>query len=395
VGIVLDFGDIVDLRRVQDARLCIAGCGAVGCNMVLAALQTGFRSFALIDHDIVGPHNTARSAGLFHPARDIGKAKARLLAEHIRDWDPACSAAAFELDVRDLGRNFFTRFNAVMIALDNMESTWHIGETLAATGVPAYRAATNGWNSSVEIVENLPGGACLCCNHEPAQARDLRVASCGTRYLSDIEKGRVPALQLSSALCANRAVGELVRRMTHQAEKRENLRYYDTGRELHAFKLAKNSECACQWGVAEPPANAMPGNVYSTTLEGLLGALEARLGEGVCVSVGDDFVLEGVCGSCGARYPVRKPLRHVRESEMHCPRCPMQSRAPDSAEVLQEFSRESPVLSLTLAELGFRACGNFAAAVPSGEMSLWRMTGDWAALRARAYLIEERVELLE
>jgi hypothetical protein len=119
------------------------------------------------------------------------------------------------------------------------------------------------------------------------------------------------------------------------------------------------------------------------------------MGKGVCVSTDDDYILEGVCGHCGGRYPIHKPLRHVRESEMHCPRCPMQSREPDTPVVLREFSRESPVQTYSLAELGFRVCGTFAAADSSGKTTLWRMTGDWAALKSRAYLTEERGELVE
>ena len=380
---VYDFEDIVDLGQVRSKRICLLGCGAVGCNIILAALQTGWRSFTLVDFDTVSPHNCPRSGGLFHPYRDVGKSKARLLADYIRDWDPGCAAYAYEIDARDLGSGFFLQYDVVLCALDNMESVWHIGELMADTGIPLYRAATNGWNSSVEILENRPGEACLCCGMDPARAGDLRITSCGIRYLSDIQRGRAPALQVSSALCANRLVAEMTRRLGPSPDKR-NLRYYDDGRSLMPFDLTLHPKCGCHGGLPDPLD--LPGDVFSMRLDQLLYMLEERIGAGVVVYGADDYVLEGACYRCGEVYPINKPLRRVRESEMHCPHCPITSRGPDNASTLSVFSRNSPAAALnqTLANLGFRICGGILAAKAGGAPSLWRLSGDSEALFAMA-----------
>ena len=235
-----DFGDVVPLERVRNAHLCVLGCGAVGCNVVLAALLTGWRRFTLVDFDVVESHNCPRSAGIFHPRRDIGKSKTRLLAQYIRGWDSFCEAAPLEIDVRDLGEEFFCSFDAVVCALDNAESVWHVGELMSETGVPLYRAATNAWNNSVEIIENRKGGACLCCGKDPVESQDLRINSCGLRYMSDVKKGRIPALQISSALCANRLTAEMTRRFAEPEAARGDLRYYDTGRALLELHIKRD-----------------------------------------------------------------------------------------------------------------------------------------------------------
>ncbi len=324
-SVVYDFGDIVSLSRVRSAKLCVLGCGAVGCNAVLAALQMGYRNFTLVDYDAVSAHNCPRSAGLFHPARDVGKSKARLLAGYIRAWEPACEATWLEADVRDLGGAFFRDFTAVVVALDNMESVWHVGEMTADSGVSVYRGATNGWNSSAEILNNSPGGACLCCKKDPAQSRDTRIASCGARYGRDVRENRASALQTSSALCANRLVAEMTRRLETPGPDR---RYYETEfGEMYAFDLGFDPKCACH-GEAHQ-AIMLEGDIEATTMDQLIERLERALGEGVTVFGADDYVLEGACKSCGASYPVGKPLRRVKESDMR--HCPISERAADDA----------------------------------------------------------------
>ena len=376
-----DFGSIVPLERVRSASICLLGCGAVGCNVVLSALQMGWRHFTLVDFDRVSPHNCPRSGGIFNPRRDIGKKKIRLLADYIARWDPDCESTAIDCDARDLGEWFFRGFDAVVCALDNMESVWHVGELMADTGIPILRGATNGWNSSVEIIENLPGGPCLCCGKDPSTARDLRVTSCGVRYMSDIKHGRTPALQVSSALCANRLVAEMTRRLCETPDKRPDIRYYDTGRELMTFDLHKDSKCACHEAAAYPIALiTLPGDVFTMTLGELFAALEERIGAGATVYGADDYVLSGICRQCGESYPVGKPLRRVHESEMHCPKCSLTDRVPDTSATLSQFTSDSPLRGKTLYHLGFRICGSMLSTDANGAPSLCRLDTDLPAL---------------
>jgi molybdopterin/thiamine biosynthesis adenylyltransferase len=375
-----DFGDVVDLAQVRSQQLALIGCGAVGCNVILAALQMGWRHFTLVDFDRVSLHNCPRSGGLFHPKRDVGQSKARLLADYIRDWDEKNTAVAIEADVRDIGGGFFEQFDAVVCAVDSLEAVWHIGEMMAETGIPLYRGSTNGWNSSVEIVENRAGEACLCCGKDPSQSRDSRIHSCGTRYVSNIKQGRVPALQVSSAQCANRLVAEMTRRLTQQPAQRPNIRYYDDGRSLMAFDLTRHSSCV--YHGTYRGYHTLPGDVFSVTLRQLMAMLAETTGRQLTVWSADDYVVEGKCRRCGTCYPVGKALRHVPENEMHCPHCPMAWGEPDESFSICIFSQNSPeiLLNQPLASLGFRVCDGIVAVGANGIPDVWRLTGDFNAL---------------
>jgi molybdopterin/thiamine biosynthesis adenylyltransferase len=383
-----DYGVPADMDLIRSKRICLLGCGSVGCNVVLAALSTGWNKFTLVDFDTVAQHNCPGSGGLFDPKRDVGKNKALLLAEYIAGWDCVTAgtgreATAIDIDVRDLGAGFFEKFDFIICALDNMESVWHAGELTADTGVPIYRAATNAWNSSVEIIENRPGEACLCCGMDPSATRDLRRASCGERYMSDVTAGKAPSLQVSSALCANRLVAEMTRRADRPAAGCLNIRYYDDGRALMVFDLQLNPNCACH---GDPVTiRELPGDVFSVTLADLLHMLDLHIGEGATVFGADDFVAEGICGFCGEKYRVGKPLRRVREGEMRCSRCPglpLPYIDPDGAVTRSVFSKEDCryELDMPLFDIGFRVCGEITVSGADGKCSVWRFADDYKAL---------------
>jgi molybdopterin/thiamine biosynthesis adenylyltransferase/ubiquitin-protein ligase len=236
-----DYAGFIPLSKVRNTRIMLAGCGAVGCNVMLAALQTGYRKFTLVDYDTIGLHNCARSAGLFHPVRDLGKQKTAVLERYALDWDGECDVKSVDTDIRICGREFFDGCDIVVCALDNYEAVDWMGKCMAESGIPLYRAATSEWNSSVEIVRNAKTGACLCCNHE--RKPDIRVESCGVRQLADEENGKTPALEVSSAISANRLVLAMTQDLCDA--RLEDVRYYDTGTELYKFRLSRSVKCSC------------------------------------------------------------------------------------------------------------------------------------------------------
>ncbi|MDR1558726.1 MAG: ThiF family adenylyltransferase [Clostridiales bacterium] len=236
-----DYDGFISLEKVRNAHVLLVGCGAVGCGVMLATLQTGYRRFTLVDFDRVALHNCARSAGLFHPERDEGKYKTAVLKQYAMDWDAECEVETINADIRDYGQGFFSQYDAAVCALDNYEAVDWVGECLADSGVPLYRAATNEWNSSVEIVRNTKGGACLCCNRE--RKADIHAESCGGQYLADVRAEKTPALEVSSAMAANRLVLSMTRDLGET--RTEDVRYYDTGDRLHTFRLTRSADCSC------------------------------------------------------------------------------------------------------------------------------------------------------
>ncbi len=322
----------------------IAGTGAVGSHVILALLAIGCRHFVLVDFDKVEPHNCARGAGLLG-YRDIGSYKADALAAYINDWDYGAKTTVYHADTRTLGRLFFAGAGAVVCGLDNLESVFRLGVVLADTGIPLLRAATQDNNGSVEVVLNRPGTACLCCG----LTGDITGgrASCGTRYLRQLENKETPSLPLSTAIAANRLVLELVR-LEKEPEGAHALRRYDTGDSLHTFPLERGNDCP--WHDIQIPDMQGKTDVFSVTLGQYFEAHPACGGlEPVA-----DFVVSGWCLRCGREYPVNQSMLGLTAARMHCPHCPPTAQPDQPYRVINRFTRESPaaLLDKSLYELG-------------------------------------------
>lgn len=231
-------------------------------------------------------------------------------------------------------------------------------------------------NSSVELVENRPGGSCLAC-HRHNLPRETRISSCGVQYLADMDAGKTPTMQLSSALGANRLVLQHLLRLNGKGTG--DIRLYDTGSSLQRLHLSLDD--SCPYHEPEPQGRQLFGSVGDTTLADALCQIRWLTGEDHSLLAQDDFILYGACNRCGRSYPVYTPLRKLHAATMHCPHCP-KTGLPDHGEGLTIFSAQSlpEVLEFTLHELGFRfgdpivsRCGN--------RFVSWYFPGDLEFLR--------------
>jgi tRNA A37 threonylcarbamoyladenosine dehydratase len=78
----------VELARLAQAHVLVAGLGGVGSYCAEALARAGVGRLTLIDHDVVAPSNINRQL----PAllSTVGLSKAELMAARIRDINPGC-----------------------------------------------------------------------------------------------------------------------------------------------------------------------------------------------------------------------------------------------------------------------------------------------------------------
>lgn len=73
-------------QKLQEARIVIVGCGGLGSIAAVYLAASGIGNIHLIDFDLVNVSNLHRQ--VFYKMVDIGKSKARALANHIRSISP-------------------------------------------------------------------------------------------------------------------------------------------------------------------------------------------------------------------------------------------------------------------------------------------------------------------
>ena len=80
------------LSRLQSARVAVFGIGGVGGHLAEALARAGVGHIHLIDRDTVSLSNINRQAVALHST--VGRPKAKVMAERIKDINPACEVEA-------------------------------------------------------------------------------------------------------------------------------------------------------------------------------------------------------------------------------------------------------------------------------------------------------------
>ena len=138
----------------------VIGCGGLGTNIAVHLAGAGIGKLLLIDYDRVEERNLNRQ--YFYTRADIGKEKARLLAERLRAYAPetaiAYHAGAYEAALCE-------GYEIVLIAVDNLDTRSAVNADCAARGKPFVNGSINGFF----------GTAYLCI---PGETPDLAAAGC-------------------------------------------------------------------------------------------------------------------------------------------------------------------------------------------------------------------------
>lgn len=82
------------LERLTAAHVAVFGVGGVGGHLAEALARAGVGRITLVDRDVVSLSNINRQVVALHST--VGQAKVSVMAERIRDINPACDVYAYE-----------------------------------------------------------------------------------------------------------------------------------------------------------------------------------------------------------------------------------------------------------------------------------------------------------
>ena len=132
------------IARLQKAKIAIFGVGGVGGYCVEALTRSGVGALDLYDDDTVSESNLNRQLAALHST--IGRPKAEVLAERVRDINPACQVRAIRMfylpenaDTVD-----FTQYDYVIDCIDTVTAKLDLIQRCTALGVPIISAMGSG-----------------------------------------------------------------------------------------------------------------------------------------------------------------------------------------------------------------------------------------------------------
>lgn len=382
-----------DQDRLQQARVLVAGVGALGNEVLKSLVLLGVGHLLLIDLDRVEWSNLSRTV-LFKET-DIGRPKVEAAADALTCLNPEVTIQAIDGDIfYAVGLAYYRHSHLAIGCLDNLAARSQMGLSCSLAGIPYLDGGM--WSLGGEVRWFASGdGPCFDCTLGPDDWRRATERRSCTGFRSpEMEQSQlVPTLATTSSIIGGLLAQEAVKWLCgYPVAMGKAIVYNGQALTLHRTELVRNPGCPSSHvpysSVVELPhraADLTPRQLLAIAQADLehrglqvltrdaasAGSLDSELR----LELGRDFLLALQCTKCGHRQEINHLWSQVPESARVCPRC----AAICHAEVIRSVAEGSPYVDRTLAVLGVPPGEVLAIRTPSG-LRLYELTGDLSSM---------------
>lgn len=355
--------------RLQNARVLVAGAGALGNEVLKNLALLGVGHILVVDFDTIEITNLSRSV-LFR-SDDIGKPKAIIAAERVRELNPDVQIDAVNGDVVwDIGAGMLSRFNVVIACLDNREARMGINRNCWKTGIPWIDGALGVMAGQVRIFVP-PESACYECGMTPQDYREMNLRySCQLLIAEGLLKGQVATTPTSASIIAAIQVQEFLK-MIHEQDYLKGIEIEYDG-QYHRYRitnLKKRSNCFSheegQFGNVRQIPNARASDM---TTGQLLQIVQADLGKDAYILLDREVITALICPNGHKVDMTVRPRHQTSTDATRCPQCSCERSPQFTHKITDAFESNVPLSHLGIPE-GHILCGCYGSKVCYYELS--------------------------
>lgn len=377
-------------ERISAARVMVVGAGAIGNETLKNLALLGFKHIFIVDMDTIATSNLSRTI-LFRPD-DKGRRKSEVAAERTLEL---CLADSPRIDwfdgdvVWDLGTGVFREMDVVLGCLDNVETRFAINRQCWLAQTPWIDAGIFELAGGVSVY--FPGRPpCYQCAASTEQIKAARLRySCDDFKQMTVEAGRVPTVQVASAIASALQVQEAVKLLCGQ-EVATGKKIFFQG-QTNEFALLNNKPNPnCLAHATYPEIIVTPLGSESSLREFLeFVSQESQSGDGARLDLRGDrtFLVSAPCARCGRAVEILSPAFRLYRHEVVCPEC---HELPDSVEQMppeatvrtvtaDTFSlatTDERLLALRLRDIGIPYLHVVAVEDKQGAYKYYELSGD-------------------
>lgn len=338
-----------DQGKLAQARILVAGAGALGNEVLKNLALIGIGKIIIIDFGQIELPNLARSV-LFQE-QDIGRSKAATAARALQKLNSEVQATAIEGDLEsDLGLGCIRECDLVLGCLDSIYARWCLNRACWRAGRPWINA---GINATVgEVCLHAPGqGACYECGMTQQMWRQIHERRSCMLMPKKLPANTVPGTAVIAALTAALQVQEALAWLHRDGPYGEkllrpgemlmlSLQPYS----LSSFAMSEKQDCLAHETYA--PSIFVDAHPCEITVADLLKKIPCA----VSVQMDYDILESWHCSTCGEE-PVGRRLSRDTGSQAVCRNCGSQ-RAP---KLLHEIESSHWLSQRSLSLLGVPA----------------------------------------
>ncbi len=205
-----------DQDILKNARVLVAGCGALGNEIVKNLAMLGVGNIYVADMDKVEKSNLSRSV-LFRK-EDEGKLKAEVISQRAKEINDEINIRYFGGNIFNLGLGIFKDVDIIIGGLDNREARLFINQSCWKINKP--------WiDGAIEVLTGVArmfipsGGACYECTMSDIDYKLInKRKSCMMLGLDEIMEGKIPTTPTIASIIAGVQVQEAVKFLHHRED---------------------------------------------------------------------------------------------------------------------------------------------------------------------------------
>lgn len=377
-------------ERISDAKVMVAGAGAIGNETLKNLALLGFKNIFIVDFDTIATSNLSRTV-LFRP-EDKGRRKSEVAAERTRELCLADSPRVDWFDgdvVWDLGTGVFREMDVVLGCLDNAETRFAINRQCWLAQRPWIDAGILELAGGASVY--LPGQPpCYQCGASAEQIKAARLRySCDDYKQLMAEAGKVPTVQVASAIASALQVQETVKLICGQkVAGGKKIFFQGQTNEFALLNYTPNPDCLAH--ATYPEVIPIPLGSEASLREFLEFVSQgSHSGEEARLDLRGDrtFLLSAPCVHCGRAVELFKPAFRLYRHEVVCPACQeLQDGVEETLSgvaapkvVVDTFSlagTDERLLALRLRELGVPYLHIVGVEDARGEYKYYELAGD-------------------
>lgn len=355
--------------EIKKSKIAVFGVGAIGNELVHNAVLLGFENIVLLDLDRIELSNLSRTV-LFR-MEDEGRIKAEVAAIRARelsvsdnpkiDW--FCGDVMYKM-----GTGIFRHFDIILGCLDNDATRYYIDKQCTRFGKPWINAGISELSAGLQLFNCKETGTCFHCgeSHDSITRVMSRRASCGKTAIEDLNNGKIPTIQVASAIVAGMQAQEMVKYICKKPiEWGKNYYYQGSNNTFEISRTLIDPNCIHHNFDIVDNVFELENITQQSTMRDLIIEAKKKLGISGILTVdlsdeqGRDYIKSGYCVYCGNEITINIPRFEFKDDMAICDMCKHSAELCESSEPIvnsiSSYSEEytdTEILDMSLENLG-------------------------------------------
>lgn len=311
-----------DQIKLQQARVLVAGAGALGNEVLKNLALVGVGSILIVDFDTIEESNLSRS--ILFRQDDVSQAKATVAGQRTQEINPDVQVGTLNGDVVwDIGLGMLSCFDAVIGCLDNREARLGLNRRCWKVNVPWIDGALGVMAGQVRIFIP-PDSACYECGFTAQDYKELNLRySCQLLAQEGLLTGQVSTTSISASITAAMQVQELLKILHGQPVLAGHEIEYDGQHHIYrTTRLHQRADCFSHEHIPPDEIISLPNAQAAKMSAGeLLQRVRADLGEDAYILLDREVVTALACPNCHTVDRTKRPRHRTGSQIVRCPEC--------------------------------------------------------------------------